>query len=185
MYLVVSFFIGKVDCPECCHCGNTCNCDDCCKECKCNSDNIKCDGLNCENPLGLCILIIILIVALFLLILAVAIIVGFFYLIYFLTKSCGKELTRFISYTIISLTNFVILILACITVSNEKEIAIFIIIGFSGILFISDFLLVLLCFKKKELKQTIMTDNLDYNLEKESQETYIPSQASDLYIPKI
>ena len=117
--------------------------------------------------------------------LAAAIIAGFFYLIYFLTKTCGKAVVRYVSFFINTITNIIVFCLAY-SVIDEKENSIYVVLGLSGLIFISNIIGIILsnvyenfclcnsfyisyesiCEQTNKIKVT--PDNLDYNLEAEA-----------------
>ena len=115
-------------CGECCHdCGKCC--DDCCKSGgSCSSSGSG--GGGGEGMAGLCLILCAVV-------LVAAAIYGFFYLIYFLSKKCGKAIIRYISFFVNTLINIIIFGLAY-SVIDEKEKSIYAILALSGVIFISN-----------------------------------------------
>ena len=153
-------------------------CDDC--DCDCGWDD-HCEGCECrgegEALAGAALFICALLVA-------VVVIAGFFYLIYFLANLCGKNITRYVSIIIISITNIIILILAYSAV-DEKENSVYVVLGFSGLIIISNIIAIIsnnyCCdsnyspIKEYKYEPTNRTNkvtptpkDLDYNLEAEA-----------------
>ena len=182
----------------CCICfSNFCEmfcecCDDCCKDCKCNCE---CKGSDCncqgggEGLAGLGLILCAVLVAIVVIAVAAAIIAGFFYLIFFLTNLCGKNIARYVSFIINAIVNIIVFGLAY-SVIDEKENSIYVVLGFSGLIFISNIIGIILnnIYEKyswcdsnympskdykyepanRENKNTSTPDNLDYNLEAEA-----------------
>ena len=86
-------------------------------------------------------------------ILVILIIYGFCYGTYKLTEQCGKHLSRYIVLLIISFINLGICIICCLLI-KENELIIYIIIGVSGTITLSNVLSMLItnitCCQKKE-----------------------------------
>ena len=169
-------------CPycECCD-----HCDDCDCDCNCKGSDCKCECREGgEGLAGLVLFLCALIVAAIIIAAALALIAGFFYLIYFLANLCGKNITRYISFIIISIVNIIILILAYSAV-DEKENSVYVVLGFSGLIIISNIIAIIsnnYCCdssntsteeykylpKYRENKVTSTPNDLDYNLEAEA-----------------
>ena len=74
-------------------------------------------------------------VGLALILLAILIIIGFFYLMYYLTKICRKNISRHISLIINSIINLTIFFLVF---PEEQELGIFITLSISAFIFLSN-----------------------------------------------
>lgn len=163
--LIISFFIEKDECEECIdkncylnyYCNECCGCcaccgaccascnlccnrtkeclDSCCnsfsKCCNCSSQDCKCDCGDCGEG-GLIILPIIL---------AIGAIVGLSYLTYFLTKKCGKHISRNISLIIIGIINLSII---CLLLLEKKESVVYVSLSISGFISISNILSIII-----------------------------------------
>lgn len=155
-----------VDCGKCCI--------DCCRECGKSGGGGSGSGGG-EGMAGLALILCAIA-------LVAAIIYGFFYLIYFLTKACGKAVVRYISIFINTLANIIIFCLAYSVIDEEEE-SIYIILGLSGLIFISNIIGIILSniyerfswcdsfsYKppKTDSTKTPTSDLLEYNLEKEA-----------------
>ena len=85
--------------------------------------------------------------------LVILIIYGFCYGTYKLTEQCGKHISRYIVLLIISFINLGICIICCLLI-KENELIIYIIIGVSGTITLSNVLSMLItnitCCQKKE-----------------------------------
>lgn len=116
-----------------------CNCDNC--DCKCSDCNCdcKCDGGNGEGGAGLLLVGLIVLAV----IIVIALLVGLTYGIYFFTKACGKNLSRYIILTIVSFINIAIFILCCLLLKN-KELLIYIVMAISGTIFLLNTLTMIL-----------------------------------------
>ena len=126
--LVFSFCIDDNECE--CHCCRCCQggCGHC--DCNCNCNN---NGGNDAVALIACLIIILI-----------------FIVIYYLTKLCGKHLSRYISLSFISFINFAIIILSLI-LPDLADLNIKYMIIISSILFLLNVLGILLPnFKKCE-----------------------------------
>ena len=128
--LFISFFIDENEGGRSC-CDDPCKfiCEDLCKD-ESDKSNDAC---------GNCIMGVIT----YLVITVLIIIVGFIFGTFFLTKMCGKHAARYITLGIISCNNIVICIF-CFLIIKEKEPIIYIIIGISGLIVLSNFLWIIL-----------------------------------------
>ena len=166
-FLIISFFIEINECETfcgcflfylCCQCCRCSCCDECCNECyddcrKCECCNEKncCRDSNGRNMdiKGVLVLLLLTIA----IILVILIIYGFCYGTYKLTEQCGKHLSRYIVLLIISFINLGICIICCLLI-KENELIIYIIIGVSGTITLSNVLSMLItnitCCQKKE-----------------------------------
>ncbi len=128
--LFISFFIEENECGCSC-CDDPCKftCEDLCKD-ESDKSNDAC---------GNCLMGVIK----FLVLLVLIIILGFIYVTYFLTKMCGKYASRYITLGIISCNNIIICIF-CFLIIKEKEPIIYITIGISGLIVLSNILWILL-----------------------------------------
>ena len=136
-------------CFICYYCGNSCKVSTgrCCYECQgecgiCWDEN--CNIRNChartnEEELGLCFLYILY----FFFIVIVGSFVVFFYLFYYLPKKWGKTSIRYVSFFINFVVNIIVFYLAY-SVIDEKENSIYVILGLSGLIFISNLIGIIL-----------------------------------------
>jgi hypothetical protein len=162
--LFISFFIEENECGCSC-CDEPCNfkCEDLCKD---ESDKSN-------DPCGNCLMGVIY----FLAIIVLIILLGFIYGTYFLTKMCGKHVSRYITLGIISFNNIIICIF-CFLIIKEKEPIIYTIIGISGFIVLSNILWMILnrlC-KKKESK-IYMSMNENDKLDNQNDCTSAPPPA--------
>ena len=113
-HLLISFIVGDNECCNCCQrgCNNNSNCD-------CNCNNSQGNG-------GVELIVWIIIICIV-------------FIIYFLTKLCGKHLARYISLYFISFINFLIFFISVISI-GEGGINIIINIIISLILFLCNLL---------------------------------------------
>lgn len=174
-YLFISFFIEKNECVavgacctyvlccECCNCNcshsnssyhsdyqsnnNNSDCGDCNCDCKCDCNCESSSNSNDGGGAG-CLVIGLIILAIAL---AILIIVGITYGTYFFTKKCGKNLSRYIVLTMLLFNNLAILIL-CLLLIKSKELLLYIIMGISGTIILSNILSMIftnICQKKE------------------------------------
>lgn len=106
-HLLTSFIVGDNDCCKCCQSG-------------CNIGNCDCNNSQGNGGAQLIVCLIILCIV---------------FIIYFLTKLCGKHLARYISLSFISLINFLIFFISVISI-YEGGMSIIINIIISLILFL-------------------------------------------------
>ena len=112
--LILSFFVGENECKNCC-----------CSDCHCGGSDCNCNNSSGGNggEIIVCLILIIILI-----------------LIYFLTKLCGKHLSRFISISSFIIINFLILIISFIYIAIDDDSAIKYNIAISSILFICNVL---------------------------------------------
>jgi hypothetical protein len=159
--LFISFFIEENECG--CNCGDDpCNfkCEDLCKE-ESDKSNDAC---------GICLMGVLKILVLLVLI----IILGIFYITYILIKMCGKHLSRYITFGIISFNNIIICIF-CFVFIKEKELIIYIIIGISGLIVLSNILWIILNRFCKENESKIFVQMNDDGLDNPNDFTPAPA----------
>ena len=113
--LLFSFIVGENECDDCC-CG-------CCKHCGCGNCDCNCSNSR-DGEGGIIFLLIMIIIIL---------------LMYFLTKLCGKHLSRYISLSFISLNNFLIILMSLISFTSYEQNNINYNISVSSFLFICNF----------------------------------------------
>ena len=127
-------------------------CCGCCG-CNCSDDifNFKCEDL-CTNESDksndACGNFIIGLITILLMIVLV-VIIGFIYGTYFMTKKCGKLISRIITLGMISFNSILICIL-CFLCIKEKELIIYIILGISGTIILSNIIRIILSMIYKE-----------------------------------
>ena len=178
----ICFYCCDACCRTCIKCTSECciDCGKCCQDC-CNCSGGECKSSGGQGDEGMAGLALILCA----IALAAAIIAGFFYLIYFLTKTCGKAIVRYVSFFINTITNIIVFCLAY-SVIDEKENSIYVVLGLSGLIFISNIIGIILSniyerfywcdsfsikpTKEKKFNQgtTPKSDFLEYNLEAEA-----------------
>ena len=129
---------------------SNCCCDNCSGNC---SGDCKCDNLG----EGAIVLLVVL--------LAIAVIVGIFAGLYYALTGCGKIIGRYVSLSFISLIYISIFICGCLNYNLYSNIGLgkhyIFIIGISGLLFLANFLgLLLPCFKSCEILTYEYTENL-------------------------
>ena len=182
-YLFISFCVEKNECGtigsyciyclccQCYKCSHNNDYDDCycyyCYYCNCQCERIS--DCECESVDGLIVFIIVL---------PVLIIIGIIYGTLFLAVICGKNLSRYIVFTIISFISLAILILCFLQIKN-KELLLYIIMGVSGTIILLNILWMIfnnICqkkesqillpifadSKKEEGKSTTQGDNTTY-----------------------
>ena len=167
----------------CCDCCVICCCEEesnCCKNAlsgDCKSDNCNIDG---EGAIGLCVIL-----------LAIAVIVGIFVGLYYALNACGKHLARYFFLSFISIIYIYIFICGCLNYKLYSNIGLgmhyMLIIGISGLLFLANFLgLLLPCFKRCEFltyeyTESIINEPMDKNLLKSP---IVPVGSDFVAIPK-
>jgi hypothetical protein len=160
--LIISLFIGEDGCQSF---DDPCTfiCEDLCKD-ETDKSNEACGNciINTIIYLGMLILIII---------------VGFIFGASIFAKMCGKHASRFITLAIISLNNIVICILSCLII-KEKEPIVYVIIGISGLIVLSNILwMIFTSFCKEKKSKIYMSINEKDKLDNQNDCTSAPPPA--------
>ena len=150
-YLFISFFVEENECEtfcecflfylgcQCCkckccdECREKCSNCECCKDMHCCRNTNACDNMECEGIVFLILLVIAIIIV-------ITIIVGIVFGTIFLANLCGKHLSRYIVLIVVSSINLVICIMCCLLIKEEEELVLYIIVGVSGTITLSNVL---------------------------------------------